>query len=803
MAGRPAFSQFNCPHCGTQMTIPVLLGSFMLVERMGSGGMGAVFRGLDTALNRFVAIKVMKASLGEDAKLVQSFIREAQAAAALNHRNIVQIYSCGQEKGQPYIVMELVTGGKMNHMFTKTEPMDEVKLLKIALDVAEGLKAANEVGLVHGDIKPENVLIDNSGTAKIVDFGLAQFVNAQKNRGEIWGTPYYISPERARGNLADHRSDIYSLGATMFHAMTGEPPFDGKTATDVVLARLKHPPPDIRTLRPTIQPQTVELINRMMAADPYLRYPNSASLKSDMNAALQAAKEAKSAVKGKSVKQNKASRVIAAITVAVLVGIGYAVLSWYQAEKAKPSVPVVTGRPPGKAPAGTTPKPPEPEEQVYTMEDVRGRDGQVRQRMVIKLFSPEEEAKLIEAAGLLATGDFAGSMRKYQELGRELPRNSARSLWVPLMQAVAHWSGGDDRRATAALEQITRAKISQKEDHPNHMPQAIARHLLGQMSDGDMQKLRQAWPAWFGDVHDVVSGMQSLAKGGLAEGARKLAMYQARRYADPAWVYAFAPAADEWMRSLADLQDVRRHAEQLMDADMPDAARSILLAYQKTAPAVFSGQVAPGIQKAADRARQTQQVAALDAAREHRQRVQKDLYRVDEVLAEMSPLILRGRDYRRVALSLTTLPSEMQTNEGREAAKWLRDVIERMDGLKHFLNRSFEVQPFTRGDGSDLGGDVISGTTVGVRVSLDGRVVSTVNWDAIPVRTLIRMGEFYGSHSRIPDNERAEALISLAIFSLFNGALEPANAFAKRAVALQPERATLIRRLLPGMLIDG
>ena len=221
VSSQEPFTVIECPHCGTKQTVPAQLGQFLLVEQLGAGGMGAVYRAVDSALGRFVAIKVMKKALGDDEALVESFLREARAAAALNHPNIVQIYSCGQEKGQPYIVMELVGGGRLDLMMADGKKVDEVRLLEVALDVSEGLKAANGVGLVHGDIKPANILFDKSGTAKVVDFGLAQFVNRQQEQGGVWGTPYYISPERARGGKADHRSDIYSLGATMFHALTG------------------------------------------------------------------------------------------------------------------------------------------------------------------------------------------------------------------------------------------------------------------------------------------------------------------------------------------------------------------------------------------------------------------------------------------------------------------------------------------------------------------------------------------------------------------------------------------------------
>jgi serine/threonine protein kinase len=764
--------------------------------------MGAVYRALDTALNRFVAVKVMKAALGEDAKLVASFIREAQAAAALNHRNIVQIYSCGQEKGQPYIVMELVTGGKMNHMFTKEQPMDEVKLLKIAIDVAEGLKAANDVGLVHGDIKPENVLIDHSGTAKIVDFGLAQFVNAQKERGEIWGTPYYISPERARGNKADHRSDIYSLGATMFHALSGQPPFDGKTAVDVVLARLKHPPPELKKLRPELRPETVELIDRMMAADPYLRYPNSSSLKSDMNNALHAAKEALTKTKPKGHKSNRSSLVIAGLAIALLAGAGITMFTWYRAEKAKPK-PVASQTEKKKNTPVAKEKTEEPKDDILTVTEVKGKDGKVRLRMDVRFFSPEEEAALVDALSSLAGDDVMVSHRKITELSKKLTKQNNRIMWFPVLQAVPLWAANEDARARAGLEQVvSKFKSKEKDDHPIYMPLIISRYLLGTLDDGELSKYRQIWPAWFGDIIQLLSGVQELQKGNVAEGRRKLGMYTERSKAEPAWVYAFRPAVNKWNQSMLDLEDVRRQVNRQLESGMPGAARATLEAFQKEAPPMLADSVAEGLKKIAETEQQQKQMAGEAAARARRVAVQQDLDRVDSVLAELSPLIVRSRDYRKASISMSTLPADMKTDEGREAAQWARDLVDAMDGLKSFLIRGIDVLPYTRADGSDFGGDVISANSLGIKISLDGRAITTRPWDTIPVRSYIKMVEFYANDSRFTDKERADAFTALAVFSLINGAFEPAGVYARRAASIQPDLARKLRRLLPGLIQD-
>jgi serine/threonine protein kinase len=288
----PAFVEIACPECGTKQHVPAKMGAFLLVDLLGKGGMGAVYRGRDTGLDRWVAVKVMQSSFGGNPEFVETFRREAQAAAALNHPNIVQIYSFGVSYGQPYMVMELLEGGRMDQMIAAGELLNEALVLKIALDVAEGLNAAAAINLIHGDVKPENILLDNNRIAKVVDFGLARFKESSEGgtaKG-IWGTPYYIAPEKLRGHASDSRSDIYSLGGTLFHALTLKPPFDGATPMDVVKARLNSPAPRLSSLRPFVNPELEALVGRMLEADPLRRYPNYASVIADMRRILSSLK---------------------------------------------------------------------------------------------------------------------------------------------------------------------------------------------------------------------------------------------------------------------------------------------------------------------------------------------------------------------------------------------------------------------------------------------------------------------------------------------------------------------------------
>ena len=258
---------------------PSDFGHFVLERELGHGGMGGVYLARDKMLDRKVAIKVMLKSLGADPAFVERFQREAQAAARLNHPNIAQIYSFGQENGMPYIAMELVSGGSLDkEMEANPGTMDPVRVMKVGQQVADALALAAEQGLVHGDVKPENVLFDADGNAKLVDFGLAAMQGASS---EIWGTPYYISPEKVRRQKIDYRADIYSLGGTLYHALTGVAPFEGEDATEVVKARFNGPPRKPSEVRADLPPDLDPLIMRMLEVEPSMRYPTYQSLLGD------------------------------------------------------------------------------------------------------------------------------------------------------------------------------------------------------------------------------------------------------------------------------------------------------------------------------------------------------------------------------------------------------------------------------------------------------------------------------------------------------------------------------------------
>lgn len=251
-------------------------GNFLLERELGSGGMGGVYMGRDKMLDRPVAVKVMLREFGSNAAFVEKFKKEAQSAARLIHPNIAQVYSYGICDGMPYIAMELAPGGSLYSMMnTNPGKTDVARVIKICQQVAQALQCASDQGFVHGDVKPENILLDANGNAKLVDFGLAAM---QEDTDEIWGTPYYISPEKVKKEQVDFRSDMYSLGGTLYHALTGVAPFEGSDSIAVVKKRLEGPPRKPSEVRPDLTPAIDGLVMKMLALNREDRYPSFEAL---------------------------------------------------------------------------------------------------------------------------------------------------------------------------------------------------------------------------------------------------------------------------------------------------------------------------------------------------------------------------------------------------------------------------------------------------------------------------------------------------------------------------------------------
>jgi serine/threonine protein kinase len=269
----------RCPKCGQLLQAHRQFNNYRLIALLGEGGMGSVFRALDLNLNREVALKILKKECSANEKERAELEEEARVTASINHPHVVKVFSFGDDHGQFYLAMELAEKGSLDDLMGIQQRLAEIQVLQIGIQIAEGLEAALEHNLIHRDIKPGNILFSDPHTAKLVDFGLAIVMDeAAHARGEIWGTPYYIAPEKLDNQPEDFRSDIYSLGGTLFHALAGRPPYEAAAASAVALKQLMSQPVSIQTFAPEIASETAYVIDRMLAKDPDERYPSYSEL---------------------------------------------------------------------------------------------------------------------------------------------------------------------------------------------------------------------------------------------------------------------------------------------------------------------------------------------------------------------------------------------------------------------------------------------------------------------------------------------------------------------------------------------
>jgi len=282
----------TCPQCGSLVNVSTLLplseiicnqcqgvflarrvfNRFQIEELLGRGGMGAVYKALDVALGRRVALKVLRDEFSNDATFVTRLAEEAKITASINHPNVIRVFGQGACHGMYYITFEYIKGGSLTHLIAVEGRLPELRVLRIGIQIASALRAATSKGLVHRDVKPGNILMADANTAKLVDFGLSSFRgDVATGIDEVWGSPHYLAPEKLDG-LEDLRSDIYSLGATLFHALAGRPVFEGEGNDAIAFKHLECRAVSIQTFAPEVSNATTYCLKRMLERDPVDRY---------------------------------------------------------------------------------------------------------------------------------------------------------------------------------------------------------------------------------------------------------------------------------------------------------------------------------------------------------------------------------------------------------------------------------------------------------------------------------------------------------------------------------------------------
>src|SRR5258705_1648213 len=273
----------------SQMIGTVLSGRYKLEAKLGSGGMSTVYLANDGTLDRAVAVKVMHREMSEQPDQLERFRQEARAVAKLSHPNVVAVIDAGEDGGHPYIVFEYVDGETLKQRINRLGRLPVQEAVAYAIEIGRGLEPAHARSMVHRDIKPQNVLIDTEGRAKVTDFGIARQIEQQgvTATGRVLGTTDYVSPEQAMGQDVDPRSDVYSLGVVLYEMLTGDVPFRAETQVGVAMKHVNEPMPDVQARRPEVSAAVASVVDRATTKDPRDRYGTVAEMVRDLEQTLE------------------------------------------------------------------------------------------------------------------------------------------------------------------------------------------------------------------------------------------------------------------------------------------------------------------------------------------------------------------------------------------------------------------------------------------------------------------------------------------------------------------------------------
>ncbi len=344
------FTNVTCPSCGELTRVKTQFGPYTLVRRHAIGGMSMVFVAHDPTLHREVALKILSEEFSSDERRVTAFEEEARITASFSHPHVVRVLTTGKAFGRLYIAMELVPGGHFEGHIRERGKIPEEEMLPLAIEVAEGLRAAHAAGLIHRDIKPGNILLDAEGHAKIVDFGLALVTQGGKAQAaEIWATPYYVPPETIEGYPEDFRSDIYAFGATLYHALAGKPSCGEETMKTDILREAKRRIVPLGRLEPTLSEATCRIVNKAMHYHPADRYSSYEEMISDLHKAQKrlaaggdALETSGNAAKRRARSQQTERAMFAAAGLVILASVG-AGIWWVTRKDTKPHVSLPDG----------------------------------------------------------------------------------------------------------------------------------------------------------------------------------------------------------------------------------------------------------------------------------------------------------------------------------------------------------------------------------------------------------------------------------------------------------------------------
>lgn len=465
------FTLVDCPVCGRETRVKRRFGPYVLTRRHAIGGMSLVFVAEDATLGREVIVKILNEAYSSNEARIAAFEEEARVTASFSHPNVVRVFTTGRAFERFFIAMELMPGGHLEHHIRKRGSIPEAEALALAIDVADGLKAAKRAGLIHRDVKPGNILLDSKGRATLVDFGLALVTkDGVATPTEIWATPYYVPPETVEGGQEDFRSDIYAFGATFYHALSGKPPCDEESMDTLRLREAKRQIRPLAVVAPGLSPATCAVINRCMAYRPEDRFRSYedliAALKSARAQALRpAAPQGGGATKTPRRKSGSAGQTLA------LIGGGVATLALAAvifSAASGPEKPASGPAPAAAAEPDDALRPGREEGNARPSEPSPPRRGEDLGDGVAEVYNDAKQA--------LNRGEFATAEERFAAVRDHPEVLEPTGSWAACEAVAAAFLDGrpDDARARAAtsLARVS-AKLADGEPIPTEIPELL------------------------------------------------------------------------------------------------------------------------------------------------------------------------------------------------------------------------------------------------------------------------------------------------------------------------------------------
>ncbi len=624
------------------MRVRTRFDHYSIKGQIGSGGMSQVFSARDESLERDVALKILNRACSRDTKRLSQFEREAEITARISHPNVVKVFTAGRDQGNFYIAMELVGGGSLEDVLQREKKLSQSRVLEIAIQAVEGLKAAHAAGLIHRDLKPGNILLSNEGTAKIVDFGLAMFAREAKGAGEIWATPYYVPPEVLAHAPEDFRSDLYSLTATLYHCATGRPACDKDTASIEQLRAAKAIPVVIKPAEVKLHPELCQMLMRGLKIKPADRY---ASYDEFLDHLKYCQRQLKRGAKGKpwSGRRQRTLPIWKKTAAAALItaaGVG----AWIALHPAPAPVvelaagPVIMDADPSSvSDSNTSSKFLAAREAMATADFARAREGFASLAAAETTQQPTRQwARFNAGLAALFTGDNAGAAKEFTPLAGPLFSNApADAPLAAFFQSTAAWLGAD--------RSVDPGKIT---DCPADSAGAIG--LLA-------------------------GGLKNWNSGDPAGAAKWLDAFARCPESIPSWVKRLQATSAPWreaavaLTSLPDLDPA--HASAADAAERSAAATAVLAAIKLPGPAVVKARTSLTAFMAAVEARNTE---STDKERQQRLAQEEAEQKIMTSALQRAADLGRGRQFDQAASILRALP--LDTPTAKQAAEMHADT---------------------------------------------------------------------------------------------------------------------------------